>query len=127
MGGRRSVQEAMPELPELEISRQRLDPKILGRPIHEVAILDEGILDGTDPGALRQGLGGATFTGIARFGHFLLLEVGEASVLLLSLSASATIEQVRPHEDPPRGTRLGLRFNDSGGLAVVDPRNQSWL
>ncbi|MEF8793920.1 DNA-formamidopyrimidine glycosylase family protein [Thiohalorhabdus sp.] len=117
----------MPELPEIEISRQRLDPKILGRPVREMAILDEGILDGTDPDTLRQGLAGAVFTGIARFGHFLLLEVDESAVLLLSLSPSAAIEQVRPHEEPPRGTRLGMRFSDSGGLAVVDPRNQSWL
>jgi formamidopyrimidine-DNA glycosylase len=117
----------MPELPEIEVSRQRLDPKILARPVQEITALDEGILHQGDADALRHGLVGSAFTGIARFGHFLLLEVAEAGVLLLSLSPSAAIEQVRPHDEPPRNTRLGLRFNDGGGLAVVDPRNQSWL
>jgi formamidopyrimidine-DNA glycosylase len=117
----------MPELPEIEVSRQRLDPKILGRPIHELTELNERLLSETTADALRQGLAGASFTGIARFGHFLLLEVAEAAALLISLSPSAAIEQVRPHDPMPRSTRLGLRFNDGGGLAVVDPRNQSWL
>ncbi|HKJ71172.1 MAG TPA: DNA-formamidopyrimidine glycosylase family protein [Gammaproteobacteria bacterium] len=121
----------MPELPEIEVSRQRLDPKILDRPVQEVTVLDEGSLRDTDAEALNKGLVGAAFTGIARFGHFLLLETagadGEPGVLLLGLSPSAAVEQVRPHEDPPRSTRLGLRFNDGGGLAVSDPRGQSWL
>jgi formamidopyrimidine-DNA glycosylase len=117
----------MPELPEIEISRQRLDPKVLTRPIKDLPVLDERILRDTDEDALRQGLVGAAFTGIARFGHFLLLEVDSSRVLLLSLSGSARIEQVRPQEEPPRSSRLGVRFQDGGGLAVVDPQARSWL
>lgn len=117
----------MPELPEIEISRQRLDPKILARPIKDLPVLDERILRDTAEDDLRQGLLGASFTGIARFGHFLLLEVDSSRVLLLSLSATASIEQVRPQEEPPRSTRLGLVFQDGGGLAVVDPQARTWL
>jgi formamidopyrimidine-DNA glycosylase len=121
----------MPELPEIEVSRQRLDPKILARPVMEVVEADERILRQTTAEALRQGLVGRAFSGLARFGNFLLFELTDAgggpAALLLSLSPAATIEQVRPQEEPPRHGRLVLRFNDGGGLAVVDPRNQSWV
>ncbi|MFA9460398.1 Fpg/Nei family DNA glycosylase [Thiohalorhabdus sp. Cl-TMA] len=117
----------MPELPELEISRQRLDPKILNRPLQAFTVLDERLLRDFPSEELRAGLLGASFTGIARFGHYLLLEVAQKGVLLLSLSNSAAIQQVRPQEEPPKNTRLGLLFQDGGGLAVVDPQARTWL
>jgi len=117
----------MPELPELEISRQRLDPKILNRPIQALTALDERILRDYPADELRAGLLGASFTGIARFGHYLLLEVAGRGVLLLSLSGSASIQQVRPQEEPPKSTRLGILFQDGGGLAVMDPQARTWL
>lgn len=117
----------MPELPQIEITRQRLDPKVLRRPIHSVITLDERALKDTDADTLRQGLEGAELTGIARFGHFLLLEVARERVLLVSLSGSAEIQQVRPQEDPPRNSRLAVRFHDAGGLAITDARAGTWL
>lgn len=117
----------MPELPEIEISRQRLDPKILNRPLQALTVLDERILREIPADELREGLLGTAFTGIARFGNYLLLEVGGEAALLLGLSATASVEQVRPQEEPPKSTRLGLLFQDGGGLAVVDPQARTWL
>ncbi len=117
----------MPELPEIEVSRQRLDPKVLARPVQAVTALDERLLRDTSAGGLEGALVGAPLTGIARFGNYLLLEVAGERALLLSLSPEASIEQIRPREEPPRHTRLGLRFRDGGGLAVVDPQGRSWL
>ena len=117
----------MPELPEIEISRQRMDPKVLSRPVQAVTVLDERLLRETAPGDLKEALVGAELTAVARFGHYLLIEVAGERALLLALSPSAGIHQVRPQEEPPQHTRLGLLFQDGGGLAVVDPQARSWL
>lgn len=115
----------MAELPDMEVARQRLDPKVLDRPIASVAALDRKVLRGTGADTLTGALQGARFTGVDRFGDWLLLELEGERILLVRPGSTGSIRLVRPKEEPERETRLQLTFQDAAGLALDDPRRNA--
>jgi formamidopyrimidine-DNA glycosylase len=115
----------MAELPEIEVTRQRLDPKVLDRPVSAVASLDRKALLDTRAGDLESALQGARFTAVDRFGEWLLLELDGKHALVIRPGATGTIRLVRPKEEPQRDTRLQLTFLDAAGLALDDPRRNA--
>lgn len=115
----------MAELPDLEVARQRLDPKILDRPVSSVAALDRKVLLGSEAEALSHALAGASFTAVDRFGDWLLLELDGARVLALRPGATGAVRLVRPKEAPEADTCLQILFVDAAGLALDDPRRNA--
>jgi formamidopyrimidine-DNA glycosylase len=128
----------MPELPEVEVTRQRIAPLLVGRRIAQVRTTADSYFFLTPPRALRARLVGREVRALARRGKYLLadLEDGQrlllhlgmtgqlfgsnaCSVRLLSASArSALAPDQQPGFRPDGHTHLQLHFAD-GGASVL--------
>jgi formamidopyrimidine-DNA glycosylase len=124
----------MPELPEVEVTRRRLAPLLLGRRIREVKTTRNSYLFLTRPERLRSRLVGRSVVALLRRGKYLVCVLDEGSRLvvhlgmtgqffsgaatsprLLSATARASLspgEQV--DFEPDSHTHLQLAFVDEG-------------
>jgi formamidopyrimidine-DNA glycosylase len=124
----------MPELPEVEVTRRRIAPLLVGRRIRCVRTTPDSYLFLTRPERLRRRLRGRTITALHRRGKYLVAELDEGSRLVLHLGMtgqlfSASASSVRllsasaraalhPEEQvgfrPDVHTHLCLSFEDGG-------------
>jgi formamidopyrimidine-DNA glycosylase len=128
----------MPELPEVEVTRRRIAPLLVGRRVARARTSRPSYFFLTPPARLRRGLEGRELGKLERVGKYLVAEVeggarlllhlgmtgqlfadGVASVRLLSASRRAALgpEEQRRFA-PDRHTHLRLEFAD-GGPAVI--------
>lgn len=124
----------MPELPEVEITRRRIEPLLVGREIAEVVTGPPSYFFITPPAVIAARLEGATLSTLERRGKYiigaidgggsLLLHLGmtgqlfgsEArSVRLLSSTVRASLAPEEQGEfEPDLHTHLRFRFADAG-------------
>ncbi|MDJ0849458.1 MAG: bifunctional DNA-formamidopyrimidine glycosylase/DNA-(apurinic or apyrimidinic site) lyase [Myxococcota bacterium] len=132
----------MPELPEVEVTRQRIAPVLVGRRIREVVTTGDSYLFLTRPERLRRRLAGRRVDDLERRGKYLLAGLddgsrlvvhlgmtgqlfasGAASVRLLSATARASLA---PEEqlgfEPDCHTHLRLRFEQEPDVYLRDVR-----
>jgi formamidopyrimidine-DNA glycosylase len=124
----------MPELPEVETTRRRIEPLLLGRPIERIETTGPSYLFVTSPRSLRRHLSGRRVEALRRHGKYLVARLddgsrlvihlgmtgqlfgdGASSARLLSATARAALtpeEQVRFR--PDEHTHLRLYFRDEG-------------
>ena len=108
----------MPELPEVETTRQALEPALLGR---EVVAVEHA-----DPDRYRDtGLAvGRTVTGVDRRGKYLIVRLDDDLDAIVHLKMTGGFRFPGPagsFESPPRFERLRLR-TDAGEVSFVDSR-----
>jgi formamidopyrimidine-DNA glycosylase len=124
----------MPELPEVEVTRRRIEPVLVGRTIARVTTSRPSYFFLTPPARLRGRLAGRTVRELARRGKYLVASLddgahlvvhlgmtgqlfadGIASPRLLSATARAAL---RPDDQarfqPDAHTHLRIRFADAG-------------
>jgi formamidopyrimidine-DNA glycosylase len=124
----------VPELPEVEVTRRRLAPILVGRLIESVETTRDSYFFLTKPEALRRRLTGRTVTELNRHGKYLLAELDDGHRLLLHLGMtgqlfSSAVTSVRLFSAKTRGslppeairefkadahTHLSLHFRDGG-------------
>jgi len=124
----------MPELPEVETTRRKIAPALLGRVIAGVATTKPSYFFLTSPAALKRRLLGRQCTDLQRQGKYLLASLddgsrlllhlgmtgqlfteGSASLRLLSATGRATlVPEQQPAFTPDRHTHLTLAFADGG-------------
>lgn len=124
----------MPELPEVEITRQRIAPLLVGRQIADVVTTAPSYFFITPPEILRSRLRGSTILGLERRGKYLLGLLPDGGQLLLHLGMtgqlfssraksvrllSAAARSALPPEEqgefePDRHTHLRFKFQDHG-------------
>ena len=124
----------MPELPEVEVTRRRIAPILVGREIARVRTTPPSYFFLTPPEELRAALEGESVVGLERRGKYLLAELtsgervllhlgmtgqlfsaGASSVRLLSATARASLPpEAQPEFVPDAHTHLQLSFGDSG-------------
>lgn len=124
----------MPELPEVEVTRRRIAPVLVGRRIRSVDTTRPSYVFVTPPARLRKSLAGRTALAIDRMGKYLLLRLDDestfvvhlgmtgqlfsaaaASPRLLSATARASLSpEEQPDFAPDAHTHVVLRFQDSG-------------
>ena len=127
----------MPELPEVEVTRRRIAPLLVGRRIRRVRTTADSYFFLTPPQQLRRGLAGRTVTALSRRGKYLVADLdaggrlvvhlgmtgqlfssGAASLRLLSATArTALAPEQQVSFRPDAHTHLRLLFED-GGEAV---------
>ena len=133
----------MPELPEVEVTRRKLAPSLVGRRIAKVHTTRPSYFFLTPPARLERELPGARVTDLARIGKYLLAGLHDGRRLLLHLGMSgqlftenassvrllsaATRASLGPDEQaefrPDAHTHLWLEFEDGGpGLLFRDVR-----
>ncbi len=124
----------MPELPEVEVTRRRIEPLLVGRRIAEVRTTRDSYFYLTPPQRLRRRLAGRQVTGLSRRGKYLHADLDDGRRLVLHLGMSgqlfsADASSVRllrasarsglaPEQQarfkPDAHTHLQLRFEDHG-------------
>jgi len=109
----------MPELPEVEIARRNLERWWEGRAADEVALLDEKLLEGTEPDELVEALE-ETLVDAGRRGKYLLMEMADGSTVMFHFRMTGKI--VRNDEPESEYARLSWRLPEIGWLCFVDMR-----
>ncbi len=124
----------MPELPEVEVTRRRIEPKLVGRTIAEVITTKASYFFLTPPKQLAHKLSHRRVVSLERLGKYLLASLDDGSRLLLHLgmtgqlftasarsarllratAAAALAPDVQAFFKPDPHTHLVLRFADGG-------------
>jgi formamidopyrimidine-DNA glycosylase len=124
----------MPELPEVEVTRRRIEPLLLSRKIARVHTSRASYFFLTPPARLARALEGRRVTALERRGKYLLATLDDGARLLLHLGmtgqlfaagarsvrllSAATRSALAPEEQPAfrpdRHTHLRFEFADGG-------------
>jgi formamidopyrimidine-DNA glycosylase len=124
----------MPELPEVEVTRRRIAPVLVGRTLASVRTTKPSYFFLTSPERLKRALVGRTVKGLVRRGKYLLAEIEGGAQLLLHLGmtgqlfssdvasvrllSAATRASLAPEAQlrfsPDLHTHLRLSFADGG-------------
>ena len=114
----------MPELPEVEITRENLQGWLAGRRIRRVEVPDPRTRRGQPEAAIRAGAEGRLVRAVRRRGKFLrLLLEGSGPALLSHLGMTGRWVRREPGEPDPPAARAIL-FEDRGPRAVFSDRRR---
>src|SRR5919198_6003254 len=86
----------MPELPEVETVRARLEPKLVGRRIERVDIFDSRLTRPDDPAGVAAQLEGERIAALDRRGKYLIVRFASGRVLLIHLRMTGQLLHVPP-------------------------------
>jgi len=108
----------MPELPEVEVARRGIEPRLVGRTISAVAVR-EPRLRWRVPAQVHA-LAGRTVRSVKRRGKYLLFDFGGGH-LILHLGMSGSLQLVKAGTAPGKHDHLDLSFGEQV-LRLRDPR-----
>ena len=111
---------SVPELPEVETIRRGLAPRVEGRRLAEIEVLDPRWCLPQTPEAVVAGLRGRRVERLGRRGKYLVWELEGDHALVQHLRMTGTVLADPPAVPPHTRVRLGL--DDGGVLVFVDPR-----
>ena len=118
----------MPELPEVETVRRRLEPVLVGRRFDHVEILDPRLTRPEDPVEVAAELTGERVEAVDRRGKYVVVRFESGRALLIHLRMTGTLLHVDevPEEDPHR--RAVVRLDDGSDVIYRDVRRfGTWL
>jgi formamidopyrimidine-DNA glycosylase len=110
----------MPELPEVETTKRGLEPLLTGQRIRAAVVRDRRLRQPV-PRRLPQLLAGATISGLARRGKYLLLDCGTGH-LILHLGMSGRLWVVKDGAAPARHDHFDLVLENGTVVRLRDPR-----
>jgi formamidopyrimidine-DNA glycosylase len=119
----------MPELPEVESVRRRLEPGLTGRSFAQVEIADPRLTRPFDPAEVARELVGERVQALERRGKYLIVRFASQRALLVHLRMTGSL-RLGPAgslpDDPYR--RALVRLDDGSDLAYRDVRRfGTWL
>ncbi len=112
----------MPELPEIEVLKRSLSPRLTGRRIAKVEVRAPALREPLDRRVLTRRLAGRAVTRLRRRSKYLLIDVEGDSTLVVHLGMSGRLTLVpggtprEPHE------HLALHLDSGERLRLRDPR-----
>jgi formamidopyrimidine-DNA glycosylase len=110
----------MPELPEVETTRQGIAPHILGRRVNRV-IVRQPRLRWPVPADLANRLEGQIIEQVERRAKYLLLRTVQGT-LLLHLGMSGSLRMVSADRTPGKHDHIDIGFEEGVVLCLTDPR-----
>jgi formamidopyrimidine-DNA glycosylase len=114
----------MPELPEVETVRTRLEPELVGRRFERVEILDSRLTRPDDPAGVAAELEGERVAALDRRGKYLIVRFESGRVLLIHLRMTGQLLHgngaTPPAEDAHR--RAVVRLDDGSDVIYRDVR-----
>ena len=113
----------MPELPEVETTRRRLEPGLIGRRFDHVEIVDPRLTRPEPPEVIAAELQGERVHGLGRRGKYLIVEFESGRHLLIHLRMTGNLQHPASggvDADPYR--RAVVRLDDGSGVAYRDVR-----
>ncbi|MDX1649094.1 MAG: DNA-formamidopyrimidine glycosylase family protein, partial [Myxococcota bacterium] len=81
----------MPELPEVEVTRRRIAPRLVGRTVRRVHTTADSYFFLTPPSRLRRGLAGRRVDALERRGKYLVARLDDGRRLLLHLGMTGQL------------------------------------
>ncbi len=81
----------MPELPEVEVTRRRIEPLLVGRRIRKVHTSEPSYLFITPPSVLRRSLSGRTVGALTRRGKYLVAQLDDGSRFVVHLGMTGQL------------------------------------
>jgi formamidopyrimidine-DNA glycosylase len=109
----------VPELPEIEAWRRRLEPDVSRAPVERAGPAHVATLKTIDPPL--EALAGERFAGARRRGKRLLFPTGDAElVLMVHLMSAGRLRYLDEGEKGPKSPLLRLRFADGGELVLTE-------
>jgi formamidopyrimidine-DNA glycosylase len=119
----------MPELPEVETIRRRLEPVLVGRRLDRVEILDPRLTRPHDPAEVAAELTGERVAEVGRRGKYVVVRFESGRVLLIHLRMTGSLlhaERERLQSDPHR--RAVVRLDNGSDVVYRDVRRfGTWL
>jgi formamidopyrimidine-DNA glycosylase len=119
----------VPELPEVETIRSRLEPALAGRRLERVAILDARLTRPEPPEEITAMLEGERIAGVRRRGKYLIFVFESGRHLLVHLRMTGSFRHDRNgalEDDPHR--RAVVSLDDGSDVAYRDVRRfGTWL
>jgi formamidopyrimidine-DNA glycosylase len=114
----------VPELPEVETIRRQLAPRVAGRTIVDVQVLDPLWCAPRAPEDVEADLRGEPIVALGRRGKYLLLEMADERFLVMHLRMTGNLLWVDPQADgePRPHLRVRLVLDDDHRLVFVDQR-----
>jgi formamidopyrimidine-DNA glycosylase len=113
----------MPELPEVETVRARLEPRLVGRRFERVEIFDSRLTRPDDPAGVAAELEGEQVEALDRRGKYLIVRFESGRVLLIHLRMTGHLlhgNGSAPAEDVHR--RAVVRLDDGSDVIYRDVR-----
>jgi formamidopyrimidine-DNA glycosylase len=120
----------VPELPEVETVRRRLEPALAGRRLDHVEILDSRLTRPHDPLEVAAELTGERVSAVDRRGKYLVVRFDSGRALLIHLRMTGSLLHVpagsAPEADPHR--RALVTLDDGSAVVYRDVRRfGTWL
>ena len=112
----------MPELPEVEVLRRSLEPRLLGARIREVEVRDPRLREPVDAAALARAARGRRVLALRRRSKYLLVDLEGGSTLVIHLGMSGRVTVVPRREPPAPHEHVVFRLAGGERLRFVDPR-----
>src|SRR5437763_7294874 len=118
----------MPELPEVETVRARLEPVLRGRRFESVAIHDPRLVRPYEPAEVAAELEGERVASVDRRGKYLIVRFESGRVLLIHLRMTGSLRHSRTGLDVDPHRRAVVRLDDGSDVAHRDVRRfGTWL
>lgn len=110
----------MPELPEVETTRRGIEPHVTGARVSEVIVKRRDLRQPVpaDIGAVE----GRVIKGVRRRSKYLLMEISDASVLLIHLGMSGSLRVVSPADPWKTHDHIGISLENGKQFRFHDPR-----
>src|ERR687888_952885 len=120
----------MPELPEVETVRARLEPKLVNRRLERVEIFDPRLTRPFEPAGVAAELEGERIAALERRGKYLVVRFQSGRVLLVHLRMTGQLLHANgdslPQDDPH--LRAVVRLDDGSDVIYRDVRRfGTWL
>jgi formamidopyrimidine-DNA glycosylase len=112
----------MPELPEVETVRRRLESSVLGKKMVRAKVLDASILSGFDARQVEKAMTNGRLVAIERHGKQLFLVTDKETVLTVHLGMTGDLEMRESSRSRERHDRLLMMFEDGTALVFHDQR-----
>jgi formamidopyrimidine-DNA glycosylase len=119
----------VPELPEVETVRRRLEPLLVGRRFERVEIHDSRLTRPEDPGGVAAELTGERVAALERRGKYLIVRFESGRVLLIHLRMTGNLlhAPAEPSSDVSH-VRAVVNLDDGSGVIYRDVRRfGTWL
>jgi len=112
----------MPELPDVEVYKQRLDREGLNRRIDRVVVTEPRVLRDITPRSLDTKLRDASMRSTRRHGKHLFVETDAGLWLEMHFGMTGSLEIYADSERAPGFERVRLDFSDGGRVAYTSRR-----
>lgn len=110
----------MPELPEVETTRRGIEPYVTGARIREVIIRRHDLRQPVSENILE--IEGRVIRRVTRRSKYLLLEIDDATTLLIHLGMSGSLRVIDPADEWKKHDHVGITLGNGKQLRFHDPR-----